>query len=52
VDGEDFVIKHFKDSVNATTLGIAQSRTMKPRQVVHRFSAFCETYIRRLHLDT
>ena len=52
VDGEDFVIKHFKDSVNATTLGIAQSRTMKPRQVVHRFSAFCETCIRRLHLDT
>jgi DNA-binding transcriptional LysR family regulator len=51
VDGEDFVIKRFKDSVNATTLGIAQSRTMKPRQVVQRFASFCETYIRRLHLD-
>jgi len=24
---------------------------MKPRQVVHRFASFCETYIRRLHLD-
>src|SRR6202000_3584679 len=37
VAGEDFVIKRFKDNVKATTLGIAQSRTMKPRQVVHRF---------------
>ncbi len=51
VDGEDFVIKRFKDNVNATTLGIAQSRTMKPRQVVQRFASFCETYIQRLHVD-
>jgi DNA-binding transcriptional LysR family regulator len=51
VDGEEFVIKRFKDNVNATMLGIAQSRTMKPRQVVHRFTSFCETYIRRLHID-
>ncbi|WGS52719.1 LysR family transcriptional regulator [Paraburkholderia sp. D15] len=51
VDGEDFVIKRFKDDVNATTLGIAQSNAMKPRQVVTRFSAFCESYIRRLHIE-
>ncbi|ASL47584.1 HTH-type transcriptional regulator GltC [Burkholderia sp. AD24] len=51
VDGEDFVIKRFKDDVNATTLGIAQSNAMKPRQVVRRFSTFCESYIRRLHID-
>ncbi|RQR65118.1 LysR family transcriptional regulator [Burkholderia sp. Bp9126] len=51
VDGEEFVIKHFKDSVSATTLGIAQSRAMKPRLVVQRFAAFCEGYIRRLHFD-
>src|SRR5665213_2196664 len=51
VDGEDFVIKHFKDSVKAVTLGVAQSRSMRPRQVVQRFAAFCETRIRRLHLD-
>jgi hypothetical protein len=25
---------------------------MRPRQVVHRFSSFCENYIRRLHIDT
>ncbi|MDE1181823.1 LysR family transcriptional regulator [Paraburkholderia sp.] len=49
VDGEDFVIKPFKDEVNATTLGIAQSRNMKPRQVVQRFAAFCESEIRQLH---
>nr|WKF61856.1 HTH-type transcriptional regulator GltC [Paraburkholderia busanensis] len=51
VDGEDFVIKRFKDDVNATTLGIAQSNAMKPRHVVTRFSAFCESYIRRLHIE-
>lgn len=51
VDGEDFVIKRFKDDVNATTLGIAQSNAMKPRQVVTRFSDFCESYIRRLHIE-
>jgi len=49
VDGEDFVIKQFKDEVNATTLGIAQSRSMKPRQVVQHFAAFCEAEIRRQH---
>lgn len=51
VDGEDFVIKRFKEDVNATTLGIAQSGAMKPRQVVRRFATFCESYIRRLHID-
>lgn len=51
VDGEDFVIKRFKDNVNATTLGIAQSNAMKPRQIVQRFASFCEAYIRRLHID-
>ncbi|MEX3788006.1 DNA-binding transcriptional LysR family regulator [Paraburkholderia youngii] len=50
VDGGDFVIKHFRESVNATTLGIALSAAVKPREVVKRFSAFCETYIRRLRI--
>jgi len=52
VDGEEFVVKRFKDNVNATMLGIAQSRTMKPRRVVQRFASFCENYIRRLHLSS
>lgn len=47
VDGEDFVIRQFKDKVSATTLGIAQSRSMKPRQVVQHFAAFCEVEITR-----
>lgn len=51
VDGEDFVIRRFKENVNATTLGIALSSSMKPREIVKRFSAFCETYIRRLHIE-
>jgi DNA-binding transcriptional LysR family regulator len=50
VDGEEFVVKRFKDDVNPTVLGIAQSRAMKPRQVVHRFASFCATHIHRLHL--
>jgi DNA-binding transcriptional LysR family regulator len=49
VDGEDFVVKRFKDPVSAATLGIAQARSMKPRQVVQRFAAFCETHIRKQH---
>jgi DNA-binding transcriptional LysR family regulator len=52
VDGGDFVIKQFKETVNATTLGIAMSNSMKPREVVKRFSAFCESHIRRLHIGT
>lgn len=51
VDGEDFVIKRFKEDVSATTLGIAQASAMKPRQVVRRFATFCESHIRRLHID-
>ncbi|EJN02694.1 LysR family transcriptional regulator [Herbaspirillum sp. YR522] len=50
VGGEEFVVKRFKEDVKATTLGIAQSAAMKPRQVVHRFAAFCETYIRKLRI--
>ncbi|RKF30713.1 LysR family transcriptional regulator [Paraburkholderia fungorum] len=49
VDGEDFVVKRFKDDVAAATLGIAQSRNMKPRQVVRRFASFCETQIKKQH---
>jgi DNA-binding transcriptional LysR family regulator len=49
VDGEDFVVKRFKDDVTAATLGIAQSRNMKPRQVVRRFASFCETQIKKQH---
>ncbi|WP_322046423.1 LysR family transcriptional regulator [Paraburkholderia sp. J67] len=46
VDGEDFVVKRFKEKVVATTLGIAQSRTMKPRVVVQRFASFAEELIK------
>lgn len=49
VDGEDFIVKRFKDDVAATTLGIAQSRNMKPRQVVRRFASFCEAHIKKHH---
>jgi DNA-binding transcriptional LysR family regulator len=49
VDGANFVIKQFKEDVTATTLGIAQSRELKPRQLVKRFAEFCETHIRELH---
>ena len=49
VDGADFVIKPFKEDVTATTLGIAQSRNLKPRQIVQRFAQFCEQQIRALH---
>jgi hypothetical protein len=50
VDGEDFVMKRFKEDVNATILGIALPSTLKPREIVKRFATFCETYIRRLHV--
>lgn len=50
VDGADFVVKRFKDDMAAVTLGIAQSRNMKPRNVVQRFAAFCEEQIRRQHV--
>ncbi|HEV3428511.1 MAG TPA: LysR family transcriptional regulator [Paraburkholderia sp.] len=46
VDGEDFVVKRFKEKVVATTLGIAQSRTMKPRMVVQKFASFAEGLIK------
>ena len=47
VDGEDFVIRQFSDAVAPVTLGIAQSRNMKPRQVVQRFASFCEVLIKK-----
>lgn len=50
VDGEEFVVKPFKENVNATTLGLALPGSMKLREVVKRFATFCETYIRRLHI--
>ena len=50
VDGADFVVKRFKDDMAAVTLGIAQSRNMKPRNVVQRFAAFCEEQIRCQHV--
>jgi DNA-binding transcriptional LysR family regulator len=49
VDGEGFVIKHFKDAVNPVTLGIAQAQNMKPRQVVQRFMAYCSAHIAARH---
>lgn len=51
VDGADFAIKRFSDDVTATTLGIAQSRNLKPRVVVQRFADFCDAQIRHLHED-
>ena len=50
VDGKEFVIKRFKEAVPATTLGIATSSTVRQREVVKRFAAFCESYIRQLRL--
>ncbi|WP_321888193.1 LysR family transcriptional regulator [Paraburkholderia bannensis] len=50
VDGEDFVVKRFKEKVVATTLGIAQSRTMKPRMVVQRFASFAEELIKHQYV--
>ena len=50
VDGEAFAIRPFKESVAPTTLGIAQSRTMKPRKVVERFASFCAAHVRGLRL--
>lgn len=50
VDGEDFVVKRFKEDVRAITLGIAQSAAMKPRRSVIRFAAFCADYIHKLHI--
>ncbi|POR46342.1 LysR family transcriptional regulator [Paraburkholderia eburnea] len=50
VDGEDFVVKRFKEKVVATTLGIAQSRTMKPRMVVQRFASFAEELIKNQYV--
>lgn len=50
VDGNEFVVKRFKEAVPATTLGIAMSSTVRQREVVKRFAAFCESYIRRLNI--
>ncbi len=49
VDGGSFVIRPFRDPVAATTLGIAMSRHMKPRQLVTRFARFCEIHVPALH---
>jgi DNA-binding transcriptional LysR family regulator len=51
VDGEEFVVKRFRDPVPATTLGIAMSNSVRQRAVVKRFAAFCEDYIRRLRFQ-
>ena len=45
VDGADFIIRPFKDEVAVVTLGIAQSRSLKPRQVVQRFAGFCAEWM-------
>ncbi|TDV34406.1 LysR family transcriptional regulator [Paraburkholderia caballeronis] len=47
-DGADFVMRPFRDEVTATTLGIAQSRSMKPRQIIKRFAEFCEAHVHAL----
>ena len=49
VDGGEFAICAIKDEVRATTLGIAQMRNMRLRQVVHRFAQFCEETMQELH---
>lgn len=51
VDGATFAIRPFRDDVTSTTLGIAMSRNMKPRQLVTRFAQFCETYIPEVHIQ-
>jgi DNA-binding transcriptional LysR family regulator len=50
VDGAAFVVKRFTEETTPTVLGIAQSRAMKPRQVVQRFAAFCADHIRALQV--
>nr|WP_029044078.1 MULTISPECIES: LysR family transcriptional regulator [Cupriavidus] len=51
VGGDEFVVKRFKEEVKATTLGIAQSQAMKPRKIVTRLAAFCESHIRKMRID-
>ncbi|WP_175768684.1 LysR family transcriptional regulator [Burkholderia cenocepacia] len=51
VDGATFAVRPFRDEVAAITLGIAMSRSMKPRQLVTRFAQFCETYIPQVHVQ-
>jgi len=45
VDGAEFAVRHFREKVAATTLGIAQASGMKPRRVVQRFAEFCRKHI-------
>jgi DNA-binding transcriptional LysR family regulator len=41
VDGSEFAIRPFKEELRPLTLGIARLASVRPRQVVQRFSQFC-----------
>ena len=41
VDGQDFIIKRFRDKLRAMTFGIAYLRGTRPRKVVQSFALFC-----------
>jgi DNA-binding transcriptional LysR family regulator len=46
VDGQEFVIKRFRDKLRAMTLGVAYSKGIHPRKVVQSFASFCAEAIR------
>ncbi len=41
VDGQEFVIKRFRNKLRAMTFGVAYSEGIKPRKVVQSFASFC-----------
>ncbi|SDV51558.1 LysR family transcriptional regulator [Chitinasiproducens palmae] len=45
VDGREFAIARFRDKLRGMTLGLACSRSVKPRRVVREFAAFCSDVI-------
>lgn len=48
VDGSEFAIRPFKEELRPLTLGIARLASVRPRQVVQRFSKFCGLAIAEL----
>jgi DNA-binding transcriptional LysR family regulator len=49
VDGSEFAIRPFKEELRPVTLGIARLASVRPRQVVQRFSQFCADAIAELN---
>jgi len=41
VDGQEFVVKRFRNKLHAMTFGVAYSEGIKPRKVVQSFASFC-----------